>query len=68
MEKKLVLRNKFSQIYSHLSKDEITIILGARRVGKTTLLYQLKQKLLKNKVLEKNIFFLNLDLVDDLMI
>jgi len=68
MDKKLVLRDKFSKIYRHLSKQEITLILGARRVGKTTLLYQLKEKLLENKVLEKNIYFLNLDLVDDLML
>ena len=37
------------------------VLSGARRVGKTTILYQLIQKLLEKGINEKNILYLTLD-------
>lgn len=69
MVKKIVLREKLKEILPYLDDKEIIIILGARRVGKTTLLFQIQNYLLsKNKAKKKDIYFLNLDLVDDLMV
>lgn len=51
---------------SHLEKPEITIITGSRQVGKTVLLVQLKEFLIKNNSIDENsIFFYNLDLIQD---
>ncbi len=69
MVKKLVLREKLREIIPYLADKEIIIILGARRVGKTTLLSQIKDFFTQEKkVKEDDIYLLNLDLVDDLMI
>jgi predicted AAA+ superfamily ATPase len=69
MVKKLVLREKLQKIIPYLDNKDILIILGARRVGKTTLLFQIKDFLVqKRNIKEEDIYFLNLDLVDDLMI
>ncbi len=67
MNKTLVSREIFPQIKKHLRDKEITVITGARQTGKTTLLLQLKDYLIKDK---KNspgkIKFFNLDLITDL--
>lgn len=69
MVKKLVLREKLKEITPYLKDENILIILGARRVGKTTLLFQIKDFLIhKKNIKEKDIYFLNLDLIDDLMV
>lgn len=69
MVKKLVLREKLQEIIPYLQTQDIIIVLGSRRVGKTTLLFQIKDFLLKNeKTKENDVYFLNLDLIDDLMI
>lgn len=67
MNKTLVSREIFPQIKKHLRDKEITVITGARQTGKTTLLLQLKDYLIKDK---KNspgkIKIFNLDLITDL--
>lgn len=54
----VIKRKLFSQLQSHLNEKEITLIIGPRQAGKTTLMRQLEQDLKKNG--EKTIF-LNLD-------
>ena len=64
--KNLVQRTIFPKIIKHLEKPEITILTGSRQVGKTTLLFQLKNFLLKKGYPESNILIFNLDLLSDL--
>jgi len=64
--KNLVQRTILPQIIKHLEVPEITIITGSRQVGKTTLLFQLKDFLLKKGVPESNILIFNLDILSDL--
>lgn len=45
MYKKLVIRDQFEAIRSHLNEDEVTVITGPRQVGKTTLVKQLMDDL-----------------------
>lgn len=67
MEHKIIKRTIFSQIVSHINEPEMTMILGPRQTGKTTLLAQLKNYLLENKISqEKNILIFNLDFISDL--
>lgn len=59
-------RRQFKAVLSHLEEKEITIIIGPRQAGKTTLLNQLKNHLEKFlAVKEGNIFNFNLDRVRD---
>ncbi|MFW6285742.1 MAG: ATP-binding protein [Nanoarchaeota archaeon] len=51
----------FSKIDSYMSAKEIFFLVGVRRTGKSTIMYQIIDKLLKSKVNEKNILYLNLD-------
>lgn len=63
---KYIPREIFSQIAEHLEKPEITIIIGARQVGKTVFLEQLRRWLKeKKKVPENRIFYYNLDILRD---
>jgi len=67
MGNNLVPRIVFPEVASHLKEKEITIITGARQVGKTTLLFQLKDFLLERKIAKENeIKIFNLDLITDL--
>jgi predicted AAA+ superfamily ATPase len=67
MDKKIVKRQILEKIFSHLKEKEITLILGPRQVGKTTLLFQLKEILeKKEKIAKENIYYFNLDLFSDL--
>ena len=67
MNKKIVKRQILENIFSHLKEKEITLILGPRQVGKTTLLFQLKEILeKKEKIARENIYYFNLDLFSDL--
>lgn len=69
MVNKLVQREKMQEIQPCLEDEEIIIILGARRVGKTTLLTQIKAFLIQEKAVQENdIYFLNLDVIDDFAI
>lgn len=66
MDKKLVQRTIFPEILAHLGKSEITVIVGPRQTGKTTLVNQLKEKLLSDqKISTEQIFYFNLDVVSD---
>ena len=49
------------RIVMNESVRRFIILSGARRVGKTTILYQLIQKLIQQEVDEKNIIYLSLD-------
>ena len=44
---KLIERDLFQEIFHHLFKPEITLLVGARQVGKTVLLKMLKDALIK---------------------
>ncbi len=48
-------------LLSYLDLERILVIKGPRRTGKTTLLYQMIDYLLKNGVESKNIFFLSFE-------
>lgn len=64
--KNLVKRQIFSEITRHLDKPEITLIIGPRQVGKTTLLAQLKDYLIKKGCPESKILVFNLDIITEL--
>ena len=55
-------RTLLDKLKSHLSKKEITLIIGPRQVGKTTLMKRLRASLNEKK--EKTLF-LNLDVEND---
>lgn len=62
----LVKRTIFDDTARHLDKEEITLITGSRQVGKTVLLHQLKDYLIKIKKVEPGLIFVfNLDIVQD---
>lgn len=54
-------RKLFKSLEAHLSKEEITLLSGARQVGKTTLLKELKSKLDEDG---KKTVFLNLEILE----
>lgn len=65
--KKFIEREIFAQIVRHLKKEEVTVVTGSRQTGKTTLLLQLKDYLVKQKGIKPSqIKFFNLDLITDL--
>jgi hypothetical protein len=64
-DRKLVKREIFSEVSAHLEKPEITLITGSRQVGKTVLLGQLKDYLIKNGINQESILFYNLDIISD---
>ena len=64
--KKIVQRDIFPQIIKHLQAPEMTVIIGPRQVGKTTLLFQCRDYLLKHGYSQDDIFIFNLDLIREL--
>ena len=54
-------RDLFLEAERHLNKRFITALTGLRRVGKTTIIYQLIQKLISEKVPSTNILFFSFD-------
>lgn len=63
----IVERTQFKALKEHLDEKEITLILGPRQVGKTTLMLELKDYLLEEKKIPaQNIYYFNLDLTTDL--
>ncbi len=54
-------RALFYEINKHVKLRQIIGIIGLRRVGKTTILYQLIQELIKNKIEPKNILYFSFD-------
>ena len=66
MNQKNIEREIFPQIANHLKQPEITLIIGARQVGKTVLLGMVKNYLIqKKKINPDNILYFNLDIVKD---
>lgn len=63
--KNLVEREIFPEIAKHLEAKEITLIIGPRQVGKTTLLSQIQNSLREKGTSESRILSFNLDLVTD---
>lgn len=57
----MITRFNFKEIEDHVNKKEFTILIGARQIGKSTLLKQLFDKLQKQK---KVVYFINLDRKD----
>ncbi|GBD96912.1 MAG TPA: ATP-binding protein [Nitrospirae bacterium] len=61
-----VEREILKEVAGHLDKPEITLITGSRQVGKTVLIEQLKEYLIRNRKLSPDLIFsYNLDLVQD---
>lgn len=58
----MINRYIYPKIEKHLREKEITLITGARQVGKTTLMQQLKAKLLQEN---KQVLWFNLDVEKD---
>lgn len=54
-------RAEFSNLLEELEDDKVTCLLGPRRTGKTTMMYDLIDHLLSNGVSEKNILFISFD-------
>ncbi|MDO8515273.1 MAG: ATP-binding protein [bacterium] len=62
----LVQRSQFAKIWAHLAENEITVILGPRQSGKTTLVKQLKDELINKEVTTSDkVFYFNLDVLSD---
>lgn len=57
-----IKRKLFEELKNHLENKEISLIVGPRQVGKTTLMQSLKKHL---ELLEKKTVFLNLDYEED---
>ncbi|MEO0185713.1 MAG: ATP-binding protein [candidate division WOR-3 bacterium] len=67
MNKNFVQRDVFPSILSSLSEKEITVIIGPRQTGKTTILSQLKEHMIeKQNIPAQKIKIFNLDLMTDL--
>lgn len=67
MNNNLVERDIFQEVVDHLESSDVTVIIGPRQTGKTTLLNQLTNYLLNNKNIRENqIKSFNLDLISDL--
>ena len=58
----IIKRRLFEELKNHLENKEISLIIGPRQVGKTTLMQSLKKYL---ELLEKKTIFLNLDYEED---
>ena len=58
-----IARRDLKPITSRFDKDLIEIIIGPRQSGKTTLLFFLINRLLFEKILPEQIFYLNLDTI-----
>ena len=54
-------RDEFDELINLLDKERITAIIGPRRVGKTTLMYQLIDHLLSNGIQKEHILFMSMD-------
>ena len=54
-------RDVYPQIEKHLDKRFISALVGLRRVGKTTTMYQLIQKLIESNINKTTILFFSFD-------
>lgn len=53
--------SRYSDISLYLPLPEILVLLGARRTGKSTLVYQIIKKIIQEKIPAKSVLYLNLD-------
>ena len=61
-EEKTIPRERYlKKIMQNLKTKDIVFLTGLRRIGKTTIINQVIQELLKKKISPKNILFINLD-------
>lgn len=61
-----VKRDLFDKAAKHLSNKEISLIIGPRQVGKTVLVKQLQEYLIKEKKIDpQSIYYFNLDIIKD---
>ena len=64
---KIIQRNIFKKIKSHLKQKEATVVIGPRQAGKTTLILSLRDYLLKEKnISPERVFYYNCDRFTDL--
>lgn len=56
-----IRRSEFDLLKEELEDKKITCLLGPRRSGKTTLIYELVEHLLRNGISERNILFISFD-------
>lgn len=61
IKKGSIKRDDFSLIKKHLDDTQITCLIGARRVGKTTLMFNTIDHLLKNGSKPEEILYISLD-------
>lgn len=54
----MVIRKKYSEITTHIPRKEFTILIGARQIGKSTLLKQIEEELIKK---DEIVYFINLE-------
>jgi predicted AAA+ superfamily ATPase len=57
-----IKREMLEKVEDHLEKDEISLIVGTRQVGKTTLMQQLKSELEED---DENTLYLSMDIQED---
>ena len=62
MINEFIERQIYESLQTHLEKKEITVLIGPRQSGKTTLLKKLEKELQEKKEL---VFYFNLDIVAD---
>lgn len=63
LEPDLIKRDIYSHIKNQIDSDQITALVGLRRTGKTTILYQIISHLLNNHP-QKNILYFSIDLME----
>ncbi len=61
LKENLIQRNIYLEVLKDLKLKQVTGIVGLRQVGKTTVLKQLIDHLLKNKIYSKNILYFSFD-------
>ena len=67
MSETFIERDLFKEVFRHLKEREMTVITGARQVGKSTLIRQLRDHLVKSgEAKENEIKTFDLDLITDL--
>ncbi len=54
-------RQDYQQVVASIELNEITVLTGVRRCGKSTLMYQMVRKLINKGVNSKNILFINFE-------
>lgn len=59
--KERIKREKFQDIIKYLDERQIITIVGLRRTGKTTLMFQMMEHLMEKGVMPKNILYFSFD-------